>query len=216
VLVGNALHYGVTPTGLTWTVTLPAGWSLEGDTATTAATRPALNATGTLRWTWTSLPPSPLRFSYSVLPPVGEAGNRSSAATVSVTGGAAVDVAPAPLVLAAGARLHSADSSGDGRIDLAELLRVIALFNVRREGVRTGAYAVDAGGEEGFAPDALRGAGAAAALIHFHTADSNRDGRVSLVELTRVIELYNHRVGTTRTGHYRAVAGTEDGFAPGL
>jgi hypothetical protein len=50
-----------------------------------------------------------------------------------------------------------------------------------------------------------------------HSADSNRDGKISLTELTRVIELYNYRSGTTRTGEYKPApaAGTEDGFAPG-
>ena len=46
-------------------------------------------------------------------------------------------------------------------------------------------------------------------------ADSNGDGEISLSELTRVIELYNYRSGTTRTGDYKPSAGTEDGFAPG-
>ena len=48
-----------------------------------------------------------------------------------------------------------------------------------------------------------------------HSADSNRDGKISLTELTRVIELYNYRSGTTRTGQYKPQAGTEDGFTPG-
>ena len=48
-----------------------------------------------------------------------------------------------------------------------------------------------------------------------HTADVNGDYRISLVELTRVIELYNTRTGTTRTGQYKPQSGTEDGFAPG-
>jgi hypothetical protein len=42
-----------------------------------------------------------------------------------------------------------------------------------------------------------------------------RDGRIDLSELTRVIELYNYRVGTSRTGQYHVQTGTEDGFAPG-
>jgi formylglycine-generating enzyme len=49
----------------------------------------------------------------------------------------------------------------------------------------------------------------------YHSADSNRDGRIGLLELTRVIELYNYRIGTVRTGEYHLQAGTEDGFAPG-
>jgi hypothetical protein len=48
-----------------------------------------------------------------------------------------------------------------------------------------------------------------------HSADSNQDGRISLLELTRVIELYNTRTGSVRTGEYRAQEGTEDGFAGG-
>jgi hypothetical protein len=38
---------------------------------------------------------------------------------------------------------------------------------------------------------------------------------LSLAELTRVIELYNYRSGTVRTGQYHVLAGSEDGFAPG-
>jgi hypothetical protein len=45
--------------------------------------------------------------------------------------------------------------------------------------------------------------------------DVNRDGKISLTELTRVIELYNYRSGTTRTGQYKPQSGTEDGFAAG-
>jgi hypothetical protein len=48
-----------------------------------------------------------------------------------------------------------------------------------------------------------------------HSADTNRDGRLSLLELTRVIELYNYRSGGRRTGDYRPRASTEDGFDPG-
>ena len=46
-----------------------------------------------------------------------------------------------------------------------------------------------------------------------HSADVNGDFRLSLVELTRVIELYNTRVGTVRSGAYRVDSVGEDGFA---
>ena len=49
----------------------------------------------------------------------------------------------------------------------------------------------------------------------YHSADTDHNGKLSLLELTRVIELYNTRVGTSRTGQYHVQAGTEDGFAPG-
>ncbi len=47
------------------------------------------------------------------------------------------------------------------------------------------------------------------------TVGVNTDGAISLLELTRMIELYNHRVGQNRTGDYRVQTGTEDGFAGG-
>ena len=58
-------------------------------------------------------------------------------------------------------------------------------------------------------------ASTAAAPATFHTADLNRDGRLSLDELTRVIELYNARPAGTRTGAYHSDAATVDSFAPG-
>ncbi len=48
-----------------------------------------------------------------------------------------------------------------------------------------------------------------------HAAGTPLDGKFNFSELRRVIELYNSRAGTVRTGQYRVVAGTEDGFAPG-
>ncbi len=47
-----------------------------------------------------------------------------------------------------------------------------------------------------------------------HTADTDEDGRFSLSELLRVIELYNTRYGSTRTGRYDRHDNTVDGFVP--
>ena len=52
------------------------------------------------------------------------------------------------------------------------------------------------------------------ALLRHDRADTRRDGRLSLSELLRVIELYNARSGTSRTGAYWAAVGTSDGFTP--
>ncbi|MFM8334973.1 MAG: IPT/TIG domain-containing protein, partial [Opitutaceae bacterium] len=51
------------------------------------------------------------------------------------------------------------------------------------------------------------------APVTTHSADTDRNYRISLTELTRVIELYNSRNGTTRTGAYGLAETTEDGFA---
>ena len=111
--------------------------------------------------------------------------------------------------------VHSADTDENFQISLLELTRVIEIYNTRNGTTRTGCYKADAAGEDGFAPDPTRPPGAIVTLPFYHSADSNRDGNVTLLELTRVIELYNYRNGTTRTGQYHVQAGTEDGFAPG-
>ena len=115
---------------------------------------------------------------------------------------------PAVLAIA-----HSADADRDFRIGLIELTRVIELYNTRNGATRTGRYKVLAGSEDGFAQDTT--AIANQTLARYHSADSNRNGQITLNELTRAIELYNTRAGTTRTGQYHVQVGTEDGFAPG-
>ncbi len=107
------------------------------------------------------------------------------------------------------AGFHSADTDRNWRLSLLELTRVIELYNTRDGTVRTGGYHSQSDTEDGFAP----GTGA---ITSHHSADTNQDGKLSLLELTRVIELYNTRDGTVRTGEYhRSIEATEDGFAPG-
>ncbi len=115
-------------------------------------------------------------------------------------------------VVAAATR-HSADTDADGFLSLPELLRVIELYNTRSGTQRTGRYQVAEGTADGFAPHTE--VANDAPLSRFHSADFDRDGAVSLSELLRVIELYNTRNGTQRTGAYRAAEGTDDGFEPG-
>ena len=111
---------------------------------------------------------------------------------------------------------HSGDTDRDFSFSLGELTRVIELYNTRKGTLRTGCYALaTTTTDDGFAADANRLFGEPVSLARYHSADSNLDGRFSLIELTRVIELFNVRSGTTRTGAYRVQAGSEDGFAPG-
>lgn len=110
---------------------------------------------------------------------------------------------------------HDADYIQDGRLDLTELLRVIALYNTRNGTIRTGRYLVNAGSADGFDADAATADGATANLTRYHSADYDRNAQLSLTELLRVIALYNYREGTTRTGAYHRDPTTEDGFAAG-
>ena len=132
----------------------------------------------------------------------------SNAAGSVLSAGADITIGPAAVA-------HMADTNGDFRIGLLELTRMVELYNVRNAGSRTGCYRVEAGTEDGFAPEPARAAAAVAGLARHHSADTNRDGRIGLLELTRVIELYNYRAAGARTGQYRVQSGTEDGFAPG-
>jgi len=56
---------------------------------------------------------------------------------------------------------------------------------------------------------------AMASVPQFHSADFARAGAISLLDLTRVIALYNYSSGTARTGQYHVDDTTIDGFAPG-
>jgi len=106
----------------------------------------------------------------------------------------------APATLSA---YHSADADRDGVISFRDYERVLDLYNYRVGTVRTGEYHTDALAYSGFAP----GPGA---ITTYHSADTNQLGSISLLELTRVIELLN-----TSGGAYHVQVGTEDGFTPG-
>ncbi len=216
VAIRSTLTYSGTATTAGWSVLLPTGWSFASSTGDTGATKPAVGATNLLDWSWATPPASPITFAYTLNVPPGAAGTYALTASVAlVQSDTTIPLLgqPDPLMVSAAATRHTVDSDGDGRINLFELTRMIELYNVRNGTVRTGAYKLDATTEDGFDRDPARSG--TAAFVPYHSADTNRDALLALVELTRVIELYNTRAGTTRTGAYRVQAGSEDGFAPG-
>ena len=150
--------------------------------------------------------------------PPGESGERSvTGRVVFQVGAGPVEVLakPDPLVIRQ-VLAHSADTAGNFRISLLELTRVIELFNTRNGSSRTGCYAVATTvTEDGFTADAARPSGDTVTLSRYHSADTDHNGKISLLELTRVIELFNTRAGSSRTGAYHAQTGTEDGYDPG-
>ncbi len=204
-----------------WSVTLPPGWSLVSSDGGGAVS----GETGTLGWAWGSPSSNPISFSYTVRAPLTATGPQTFTANAELRrtdfpGAPLFPIpSPSPLVILPAQR-HSADTDRDFQISLFELTRVIELYNTRSASVRTGAYVEQAGTEDGFTADTVRLTPATHA--RFHSADtrgasagSPRDGMIDLFELTRMIELYNAREGTVRTGRYRAEQGTEDGFAAG-
>lgn len=224
VTISNTLTYAGTLTDLTWSVVPPADvgnvkWALAASNGDDAATsRPTVSQTDLLEWQWTTVPASPLEFSYTLSVPAGASGDFEIAAMVSLTadGTPLMGLAkPDPLMLAARDGVHSADVDMNLRIDLSELLRIIELYNTRFGTTRTGRYQADGSTADGFAPDDTQDASVPTTLVLFHTADVDRNGHIDLSELLRVIELYNYREGTQRTGQYHPSDGTVDGFQPG-
>lgn len=199
---------------------VPEGWTYAGGSGEPVS-KPALGDGGALVWTFASVPASPVTFSYTLAVPTAQTGIKSVATIVSMTltgGDASFLLKPDPLVLRS-LRHHSADTDNDWRISSAELLRVLELYATRKDAARTGAYAVREPSSDGFAPDPLRAPADAPSLTRYHAADSDRNGRLSLQELARLIQLHNTRTGANRTGAYHLKraedAAHEDGFSPG-
>jgi hypothetical protein len=215
--VTNVLTYSGTASALSWAVLLPPGWTFASSTATDTSAAPLPGQTDLVEWAWAVIPPSPVAFTYTVNVPAGQTGPRELVALAGVRNGTSLQflAQPDPLVVTEVAT-HNADTDRNYRISLLELTRVIELYNTRNGTSRTGAYAVAAAAtEDGFEPAPARLASATVTLARYHSGDSNRDGKLGLLELTRVIELYNYRSGSSRTGQYKVKSGTEDGFDPG-
>ena len=161
VVVTNIITYtGNAPSRIDWATLLPAGWKYLGSGGSEGGARPPYESGDLLDWSWTTVPASPIKFSYSVSVPAGTTGDQVIASLVT------------------------SQAAGTSYRTMAK-------------------------------PDPLVIRSASLSSASLHSADSDRDGRISLIELTRVIELYNYRSGTVRTGQYKPQAGTEDGFAPG-
>jgi len=110
---------------------------------------------------------------------------------------------------------HDADSDQDNRLSLSELLRLIEIYNTRWNSTRTGRYTMQAGSVDGYASDPATAEGTTPEGSRFHTADTDHNAQISLSELLRVIELYNTRSGTSRTGEYHRDSYSTDGFSSG-
>ena len=95
--------------------------------------------------------------------------------------------------------VHSADISGNGRISLSELLRVIQFYNSET-------YSCAAESEDGYTPES------GACDCTPHASDYiHQDWRIELSELLRLIQLYNMKRYATAPG---GIEGSEDGFMP--
>jgi hypothetical protein len=155
VAVTNTITYtGTAPSRIDWATLLPAGWKYLGSGGSEGGARPVYESGDLLEWSWTTVPPSPIKFTYMVSVPAGTTGDQviASLVTSQAAGTQFQTMAkPDPLVLRS-ASLHTADTNRDGRIGLLELTRVIELYNYRSGGSRTGQYKPKPGTEDGFDP----------------------------------------------------------------
>ncbi|WP_221032723.1 hypothetical protein [Actomonas aquatica] len=210
--ITNILRYPAAATRIDWDVLLPDGWRFLGSENDTAATTPTIDDTALLTWSWTEGAADGRSFSYRIQHDDFTGTSAELATLVTAVNGTQTQqyvVRPDPLRLRF---RHSADIDGNWDISLSELLRVIELYNTRSGTTRTGRYRVNPSSIDDFDPDESM---TATLPGFFHNADYDQDGSVSLGELLRVIELYNTRSGTTRTGAYRFSSGTADGFIAG-
>ncbi|GAB5561664.1 MAG: hypothetical protein SynsKO_33110 [Synoicihabitans sp.] len=210
--ISNHLSSSGNITRADWQVLAPPGWSFissSGDSDTSV--RPSTNDADLLEWSWTSDSFLPLDFDYTIQKSGNPAHGDALVTLLTVTmanGTTEFLVQPDPLPLRV---FHSADTNRDNRLSLSELLRVIELYNTRSGSIRTGKYETRSDSVDGFDP----GPDDATSLpVYFHSADTNRDGSFGLGELLRVIEIYNTRTGSIRTGRYRLDKGSVDGFEP--
>ena len=198
---------------LNWAILLPAETSLLA-VESTSGISPTVGTTDLAEWSWTNLPAGPITFTYELSTSANFDTHFSLTGLVSTItpddSAAQYTVLPDPLVVPLRREFHAADANENRRIDLSELLAVIELYNARRASVRTGRYTTGDDGTFRPAPDETR------LPKRLHTADLNHNGQISLSELLRMIELYNTRLGTVRTGAYRSDLDAEDGFRPDL
>ena len=215
-VMGRIMFAG-NPAEITWSVLLPEGWALRPIYNDFADSAPTDLVTGLAEWSWQNPTKERLQIYYDLIPPASAVGLWGFPAvfTVSSKGQVLESLAnPDPLILRIfGRSHHAADTDRDRNIDLSELLRVIELYNTRSGTSRTGRYRLNARSVDGFDVDLEDGAFGEVSV--FHSADTDNDATVSLGELLRVIELYNTRAGTSRTGAYRVAGDSVDGFAPG-
>ena len=213
--IGNRIEYVGRTTSLGWQVLLPEGWSLVSTDGIDADVAPVTGQTGLLEWAWITPPDSPIGFSYVVAVPEGTEGDQAFAGLVIGTKSNQEITAllnPDPMMVPSVPWHHSADANHDEKFSLSELLRVIEIYNTRHGSTRTGRYQTNEETADRYATDGGIAGDAPAHLPDYHSADFDANAQISLSELLRIIELYNTRTGTARTGAYRIKADSIDGY----
>jgi hypothetical protein len=219
--ISGTITYSGSPTQIDWTTTLPSNWQVLSTAGNVADSVPAVGAVGAIDFQWNaslSGYSGTITFTYVVEAPFGANGPQTISEVATVTEGGipyATTASTDPLTLDATTIYHSADTSHLYTITVAELTRVVSLYNTRSGTVLTGDYTTDETQTDGFTPDSTRPTAASVPLPYYHSADYTNTGHITVAELTRVVSLYNYRNGTVLTGQYHVDGTGVDGFNAG-
>lgn len=218
--ISNSTHALAGTSEVAWSVLIPDGWSLRNATGAGTTSLPVDGTTALAEWVWASPDSLLIEFTYDLVPGATTHGLGEFTGVIESTlGSQEINKVADPDGLRIFHRrpsIHSADMDGDMRLGLSELLRMIELYNTRSGTVRTGAYQEYLGSVDGYEPRVTDLSPSAVVLDKPHAADTNHDGEISLGELLGVIELYNTRTGSERTGAYRWNSGLSPEFTPDL
>ena len=192
-------------------------WSFASAVGPTA--QPLAGDTTTWDFSYTTTPASPVTFSVTLnyapnlaTPSDGVTSLQSFTAQALLDRAIATDTSGTPIqttVSLAEAVFHTTDTNQDMRIDLADFLKVLQIYNTRNGTVRSGAY-----DSTTYAP-APNAAPVTPAPSARHSADIDGDGTISLMELLRVMDLCMYAATPAgRTGEYHADSQGIDKFSP--
>jgi hypothetical protein len=62
---------------------LPPGWKYLGSGGNEGSVRPSYESSDLLEWTWTTVPPSPIKFTFMASVPSGTSGEQSVGSIIS-------------------------------------------------------------------------------------------------------------------------------------
>jgi len=83
IITGIISYSGNAPSRITWSTLLPAGWKYLGSGGNDGGVRPTYESSDLLEWVWTTVPPSPIKFTFMASIPTGASGDQSVGSIVS-------------------------------------------------------------------------------------------------------------------------------------
>jgi hypothetical protein len=87
VIITNTITYlGAPPTRIVWSTLLPEGWKYLGSGGSDGGVRPVYESSDLVEWTWVTVPPSPIKFSFMASVPVGASGDQVVGSIVTSQG----------------------------------------------------------------------------------------------------------------------------------